>query len=189
MSPQIADNTAVTRDELLDFIRPRHHAIVITARADGRPQASPVTCGVDAEGRIVVATFPERAKTRKARRNEQVSVLVLSDHFGGPWVQVDGTAACKQALLGHGWSPSGLGNCKGVEPTCATSLLDHGWSFWPAFVATLILSFGAGIALQQVLIRPLQGSPLLAVVLLTVGLLIAINGLTTWIWGGRTACN
>ena len=92
MSPQIAVNTAVTRDELLEFIRPRHHAIVITARADGRPQASPVTCGVDAEGRIVVATYPERAKTRNARRNEQVSVLVLSDDFGGAWVQVDGTA-------------------------------------------------------------------------------------------------
>ncbi len=45
MSPQIATNTAVSRDELLDFIRPRHHAIVITTRADGRPQASPVTCG------------------------------------------------------------------------------------------------------------------------------------------------
>jgi PPOX class probable F420-dependent enzyme len=92
MSPQIAVNTAVTRDELLDFIRPRHHAIVITARAGGRPQASPVTCGVDPEGRIVVATYPERAKTRNARRDEQVSVVVLSDDFGGPWVQVDGTA-------------------------------------------------------------------------------------------------
>ena len=92
MSPQIATNTAVSRDELTGFIRPRHHAIVITARAGGRPQASPVTCGVDTEGRIVIATYPERAKTRNARRNEQVSVLVLSDDFGGPWVQVDGTA-------------------------------------------------------------------------------------------------
>lgn len=92
MSPQVAVNTAVTRDGLLDFIRPRHHAIVITARADGRPQASPVTCGVDAEGRIVVATYPERAKARNARRSRQVSVVVLSDDFGGPWVQVDGAA-------------------------------------------------------------------------------------------------
>jgi PPOX class probable F420-dependent enzyme len=92
VSPQIATNTSVSKDELTDFIRPRHHAIVITARADGRPQASPVTCGVDAEGRIVVATYPERAKTRNARRDEQVSVLVLSDDFGGPWIQVDGTA-------------------------------------------------------------------------------------------------
>jgi PPOX class probable F420-dependent enzyme len=92
VSPQIATNTTVSRDELLDFIRPRHHAVVITARADGRPQASPVTCGVDGEGRIVVSTYPERAKARNARRDPQVSVLVLSDDFGGPWVQVDGDA-------------------------------------------------------------------------------------------------
>ena len=64
----------------------------MTTRSDGRLQASPVTCGVDAEGRIVVATYPERAKTRNARSRPQVSVLVLSDDFGGPWVQVDGTA-------------------------------------------------------------------------------------------------
>ena len=91
MSPQIAVNTAVTRDELLDFISSRHNAIVITTRAGGTPQASPVTCGVD-DGKIVVATYPERAKTRNARRHPQVSVLVLSDDFGGAWVQVDGTA-------------------------------------------------------------------------------------------------
>ncbi len=92
MSPQIATNTSVSRDELLEFIRPRHHAIVITARADGRPQASPVTCGVDEAGRIVVSTYPERAKTHNTRRNPQASVLFLSDDFGGAWVQVDGDA-------------------------------------------------------------------------------------------------
>jgi PPOX class probable F420-dependent enzyme len=92
VSPQIATNTSVSRDELLEFIRPRHHAIVITARADGRPQASPVTCGVDEAGRIVVSTYPDRAKTRNARRDPHVSVLVLSDDFGGAWVQIDGAA-------------------------------------------------------------------------------------------------
>jgi PPOX class probable F420-dependent enzyme len=90
---KIATSTAVTRDELLDFIRARHNGIVITTRADGRPQASPVSCGVDPEGRIVIATYPQRAKTRNARRDpSHVSVLFLSDDFGGPWVQVDGTA-------------------------------------------------------------------------------------------------
>jgi PPOX class probable F420-dependent enzyme len=93
MPRTIATNTVVSRDELIDFIKPRHHAIVITTRADGRPQASPVSCGVDDEGRIVIATYPERAKTRNARRSpEQVSVLFLSDDFGGAWVQVDGAA-------------------------------------------------------------------------------------------------
>ena len=91
MARKIATNTVVSRDELLDFIRTRHHAIVITTRGDGRPQASPVTCGVDDHGRIVIATYPERAKTRNARRDPRVSVLFLSDDFGGAWVQVDGT--------------------------------------------------------------------------------------------------
>jgi len=88
----IATNTAVGREELLEFLRPRHHAILMTTRRDGRPQASPNTCGVDAEGRIVVSTYPERAKALNVRRNPQVSVLVLGDDFGGAWVQVDGTA-------------------------------------------------------------------------------------------------
>lgn len=82
----------VDLDGLLDFVRPRHHAILITRRADGSPQASPVTCGVDPQGRIVVSTYPERAKTANARRDPAVSVMVLSDDFGGAWVQIDGTA-------------------------------------------------------------------------------------------------
>ncbi len=90
--PQIATNTAVTLDELVEFLRPRHRAILLTRRADGWVQSSPVTCGVDDSGRIVISTYPERAKTRNARRTPRVSVVVLSDEWNGPWVQVDGTA-------------------------------------------------------------------------------------------------
>src|SRR5947209_4879548 len=64
------------------------------------------------------------------------------------------------------------------------TLIDHGWSFWPAFGSTLLLSFAGGIALQTAVIRPIQGGPALGIVILTIGLLIAINGLDTWIWGG-----
>ncbi|WP_431984783.1 PPOX class F420-dependent oxidoreductase [Streptomyces qinglanensis] len=92
MAPSIATNTRVGLDELLEFVRPRHRAILLTRRADGTPQASPLTCGVDSAGRIVVATYPERAKTHNARREAEVSVLVLSDEWNGPWVQVDGAA-------------------------------------------------------------------------------------------------
>jgi PPOX class probable F420-dependent enzyme len=90
MPRTIATNTEVDLDGLLDFVRPRHQMVVITQRSDGRPQASPVTGGVDEGGRLVISTYPERAKTVNARRNPQVSVLVLSDDFGGAWVQVDG---------------------------------------------------------------------------------------------------
>ena len=92
MPRTIATNTAVGREELLEFLRPRHHAILMTTRRDGRPQASPNTCGVDTEGRIVISTYPERAKARNIRRDPRVSVLVLSDDFGGAWVQADGVA-------------------------------------------------------------------------------------------------
>jgi len=66
--------------------------VLVTSRADGRPQVSPVTCGVDAEGRIVVSTYPERAKVRNARRDPAVSMCILSDDWNGPYVQVDGRA-------------------------------------------------------------------------------------------------
>lgn len=92
MSPNIATNTRVDLAGLLDFVRPRHRALLLTRRADGSPQASPLTCGVDDAGRIVVSTYPERAKTRNARRDPRVGIVVLSDEWNGPWVQVDGTA-------------------------------------------------------------------------------------------------
>ncbi|WP_351231094.1 PPOX class F420-dependent oxidoreductase [Streptomyces sp. NPDC002133] len=92
MAPNIASNTSVDLEQLLEFVRPRHRAILLTRRADGSPQGSPLTCGVDDSGRIVVSTYPERAKTRNAKRDERVSIIVLSDDWDGPWVQVDGTA-------------------------------------------------------------------------------------------------
>jgi PPOX class probable F420-dependent enzyme len=91
MPRTIATSTTVDLDGLLDFVRPRHRMLLITQRADGSPQASPVTGGVDDDGRLVIASYPERAKSRNARRRPQVSVVVLSDDFNDAWVQVDGT--------------------------------------------------------------------------------------------------
>jgi PPOX class probable F420-dependent enzyme len=91
MSPRtIATSRRVELPELLDFVRPRHQVVLTTTRPDGRPQMSPVTAGVDAEGRLVVSTYPERAKAVNARRDPRGSALVLSDDFGGAWVQLDG---------------------------------------------------------------------------------------------------
>jgi PPOX class probable F420-dependent enzyme len=90
MPRKIATNTTVDRAALLEFIRPRHRTILMTTRRDGTPQASPVTAGVDDAGRIVVSTYPERAKVVNARRNPSGSALVLSDDWD-PWVQVWGT--------------------------------------------------------------------------------------------------
>ncbi len=90
--PKIATADRVDRDALVAFVRPRHRAVLVTRRREDGVQLSPVTCGVDAAGRIVVATYPQRAKVVNARRNPAVSLCVLSDEFDGPWVQVDGQA-------------------------------------------------------------------------------------------------
>lgn len=92
MARRIATTTPVDLQDLLDFVRLRHKMVLTTRRSDGSPQASPVTGGVDNAGRLVVSTYPQRAKARNARRRPEVSILVLSDDWDGPWVQVDGTA-------------------------------------------------------------------------------------------------
>jgi PPOX class probable F420-dependent enzyme len=90
--PTIATARKVELAELLDFVRPRHRATLVTTRDDGSPQLSLVTCGVDTAGRIVISTYPERAKAVNLRKRAETSVCVQSDEWNGPYVQVDGTA-------------------------------------------------------------------------------------------------
>jgi len=90
MPRTIATTTAVDREQMLDFVRPRHKFVLLTYRRDGSVQSSPVTGGVDSGGRLVVSSYPDRAKTTNLRRDNRAGVLVLSDDFGGAWLQVDG---------------------------------------------------------------------------------------------------
>ena len=92
MTPTIATAERVGRDELLDFARTRHKGTLVTIRGDGRPQMSPVACGIDDGGRVVVSTYPERAKAANARRDPRVSILFHSDDWNDAYVQIDGTA-------------------------------------------------------------------------------------------------
>lgn len=92
MARKYATADAVALPELLEFIRPRHRMVLTTFRADGSLQSSPVTGGVDDAGRIVIASYPQRAKAANIGRDGRASVVVLSDEFDGPYVQVDGGA-------------------------------------------------------------------------------------------------
>lgn len=58
--------------------------------------------------------------------------------------------------------------------------------FWGGFFLTLVISFAGGVALERLVIRPVERAPVLTVVMVTLGLLIALNGVVTWIWGGET---
>jgi PPOX class probable F420-dependent enzyme len=92
MAARIATANVVGFAELLDFIRPRHKMVLTTFRADSSPQSSPVAGGIDGQGRVVIASYPQRAKSVNVRRNPRASVVVLSDEFGGAYVQLDGDA-------------------------------------------------------------------------------------------------
>jgi PPOX class probable F420-dependent enzyme len=88
----IATVTEVDRAALLEFLRPRHHAILGTRRNDGNIQMSPVTIGVGSDESVLISSYPERAKVRNLRRSPDASLCVLSDSFGEAWVQLSGPA-------------------------------------------------------------------------------------------------
>jgi branched-chain amino acid transport system permease protein len=66
-----------------------------------------------------------------------------------------------------------------------TLTTNHGWSYWPAFAFTLVASFVGGAAIHQGIIRPNEKGSVLRVVIVTIGLLLAINGLVILIWSGE----
>jgi branched-chain amino acid transport system permease protein len=66
-----------------------------------------------------------------------------------------------------------------------TLTTNHGWSYWPAFAFTLVASFVGGAAIHQAIIRPNEKGSVLRVVIVTIGLLLAINGLVILIWSGE----
>ncbi len=77
-------------DEARAYLRDHHRAVLATMRADGAPQMSPVTVGVDADGRAVISTRETAMKTRNLRRDPRAWLCVFSDQWYGPWIQVEG---------------------------------------------------------------------------------------------------
>jgi branched-chain amino acid transport system permease protein len=64
----------------------------------------------------------------------------------------------------------------------AFQLMEWGLSYWPAFVATLAIAFAGGIATEVVVIRPVEHAGVVTVVIVTIGLLILLEGAASWIW-------
>jgi branched-chain amino acid transport system permease protein len=72
-----------------------------------------------------------------------------------------------------------------VSTFVAWSLVHHGMPFWGAFFLTLALSFVGGVALERVVIRPVENAPVLTVVIVTLGLAVLLNGFTSVEWGSE----
>lgn len=75
-----------------DFLSSHPRAVLATARADGRPQLSPVVAAVDDMGRVLISTRETAIKAHNLARDPRASLCVLNDGFFGEWIQAEGTA-------------------------------------------------------------------------------------------------
>ena len=77
--------------DALDFARDRRQGVLVTLKADGRPQLSNILHRVGEDGLIRVSVTDTRAKTRNLRRDPRVSLHVTSDDFW-KYTVIEGTA-------------------------------------------------------------------------------------------------
>jgi PPOX class probable F420-dependent enzyme len=75
------------------FMRDNHRAVLLTYRGDGSPQLSPVTVGVDDQGRPIVSSRETAFKTKNLLRDPRATLCVMNDQFYGEWAYVDATCA------------------------------------------------------------------------------------------------
>jgi branched-chain amino acid transport system permease protein len=68
----------------------------------------------------------------------------------------------------------------------AWSLMNHGLSFWTAFPIVLAIAFAGGVAIERIVIHPVANASVVTIVIVTLGLALLLNGLTSVIWGGET---
>lgn len=65
----------------------------------------------------------------------------------------------------------------------AWALIERGISYWAAFFITLLIAFLGGIAIERVILRPLERAPVLALTIVTIGLLTILNSMAGWLFG------
>jgi PPOX class probable F420-dependent enzyme len=82
----------VTPQQAREFLHANHRAVMSTFRGDGRPHLTPVSAGVDGEGRVIISSPETTAKVRNLRRDPRIAVCVMTEGFYGSWAQVEGTA-------------------------------------------------------------------------------------------------
>ena len=79
-------------EESRRFIADNHRAVLVTKKRDGSTQTSPITIGVDDEGRAVISSRETAYKVKNLQRDPYATVCVFTDNFFGPWAQIEGTA-------------------------------------------------------------------------------------------------
>jgi branched-chain amino acid transport system permease protein len=69
-----------------------------------------------------------------------------------------------------------------VTTYIAWELMQHGYGRWGAYVLAVLVAFAGGVVLERTVIRPVESAPTVTIVIVTIGLLVAFNGLAGWLW-------
>jgi PPOX class probable F420-dependent enzyme len=81
----------VTPDDAREFMANNHRAVMITHRSAGGLQTSPVTVGIDSDGKVVISSRQTAYKVHNLHRHPTATLCVFTDNFFGPWIHIDGT--------------------------------------------------------------------------------------------------
>lgn len=80
-------------DRAKEFLTNNHHGVLATRRKNGGLQMSPVTCGLDSDGRAVISSRETAYKVNNLRRDPRAVLCAFTTNFhGGGWAQINGTA-------------------------------------------------------------------------------------------------
>ncbi|MEX0960338.1 MAG: branched-chain amino acid ABC transporter permease [Burkholderiales bacterium] len=75
---------------------------------------------------------------------------------------------------------------QGEMAMCSTFLawwlINSGIPYWVAFAITIVVSFFAGMAIERVIVRPVERAPVLAMVTVCVAMLVIFNSVAGWIF-------
>ena len=148
-------------------------------------------------GRVALTGSERRARGRRVHQAELPRVLMIAAAFTDFMQQVvSGLASggiyalLALALVIIHRSTGVINFAQGEMATLSTYIawtliVHHWWSYWPAFAATLVISFFGGIGIHTAIIRPVESGSVLRIVIVTIGLLVAINGFVVWQWSGE----
>jgi PPOX class probable F420-dependent enzyme len=84
------EGETMTADDVRQFARDQHRAVLATTRRDGGLQMSPVVVATDDDGSLIVSTSETAAKTANLRRHPRAALCLFTDQFFGPWCQAEG---------------------------------------------------------------------------------------------------
>ena len=89
----MAEFTPIEIDKAKEFLTQHHWGILATRRKNGNLQMSPVTVGLDDQGRAIISSRETAYKVNNLRRDPRAALCAITSSFHGEgWVQINGKA-------------------------------------------------------------------------------------------------